>query len=243
MGAHTTIQSLLSAQLALVSPGLPICRENVEFTPPKLTDAVLPQITLCSFLARTPAVDDVYTITVDTVSHTASGATLPAILTSLAAGILGAVAVASPPGVRIQGTSDATPFTVTTSAKTAGGADIAGALGSPAVVNTQDPYVGNAWLRSFLMEGRPMAASVGTNGLNRHAGVFQVDVHYPAGKGWGACRAMADTLCALFRRGTVLTSGSSRLFVDSAGPEAATQDGQWYRIPVSIYYTAYVEND
>jgi hypothetical protein len=243
VGKHTDIQSLLNARLATISPALPICHENIDFTPPNPTDAVLPQISKCYFVARTPAVDDVYTITIDGVAHTASGASLSAIMAALTGSIVGARLTASPPTVIITGASDGTPFTVAVSAVTAGGVPIAGALASPAYATTQDAFIGNAWLRSFLMEGRPMPATIGVDGLNKQVGVFQVDVLFAAGEGWGDCKAMADTVCALFKRGTSMTQGTSRVLVEGSGPGPATTDGQWYRIPVSVYYMAFVEND
>lgn len=100
----------------------------------------------------------------------------------------------------------------------------------------QGPY-----LRGFLLPATTVAAGLGTAAKNKHTGIYQIDVIFPAGQGWGGCAAMAEKVRNAFRRGEKLGDGTILIVAASSGP-AMREDGR-YKIPVSVNYYAWLENE
>lgn len=100
------------------------------------------------------------------------------------------------------------------------------------------PTPGDPYLRPHLMEAEPVAVGCGESAQNRHRGIYQVDVLYPAGEGWGECAEMAEEIRALFKRGTRL--GSVTVETSYAGPPLREETR--YKIPVTIRYRAELDN-
>ena len=69
--------------------------------------------------------------------------------------------------------------------------------GVDAAVDPGQPY-----LRPWLLPAPVRTAGIGRAAMNRHLGVFQVDVLCRAGEGWGDASAIADGLIHHFRRDT-----------------------------------------
>jgi len=97
------------------------------------------------------------------------------------------------------------------------------------------------YLRGFLLPATTVAAGLGTSAYNKHSGVYQVDVIYPAGQGWGGCSSMAEKVRKNFKRGSSLKSGAIIIESASTGP-AMREDGR-YKIPVSINYIGWLPNE
>jgi hypothetical protein len=98
------------------------------------------------------------------------------------------------------------------------------------------PVIGTPYLQPFLLPGEPYQAEQGEAGQNRHAGVYQVSIYAPSGAGVGVINALADAVCNLFKRGTVLTYSPISLTIWKAYPGPMMQDTDWIHIPITIYY-------
>lgn len=100
------------------------------------------------------------------------------------------------------------------------------------------PEKGTLYLRPTLITGDTVQSSLGTNGQDRHIGVYQVDVFSDAGKGKNEAIVMADNIADLFKRGTTATyDGQNVVIIQPSRGVSATTDG-WYQIPVTITYRA-----
>ncbi|NJB67498.1 hypothetical protein GGQ74_001138 [Desulfobaculum xiamenense] len=97
-------------------------------------------------------------------------------------------------------------------------------------------------LRVHLLPATPVQAGLGTDAPNEHKGIFQVDVVVGRGDGPGEACAQVDALCVHFRRGTRCVSGVVTVTVTGVGPGPGLQEGNRYRVPVSISYRAYAAN-
>jgi hypothetical protein len=105
------------------------------------------------------------------------------------------------------------------------------------------PEPGQAFLKPHFLPATPFQATLGENGLNRHAGVFQVSVVYPLGEGWGEPLTTAETVVELFKRGTRLASpGGLDVVLTGAGIGPAIVEEEWYTLPVSVSFYCYAPN-
>ena len=53
---------------------------------------------------------------------------------------------------------------------------------------------------------------------------------------------IVDSIVDNFKRGLILTSGSTTVTIERTGQAAALDDRGWYVVPVSVYFRAYAEN-
>jgi hypothetical protein len=97
-----------------------------------------------------------------------------------------------------------------------------------------DPVHDAPYLRSIFLPAEPVAAALGTDAANRCFGLYQIAIHYPAGKGRGPALAIADQLVALFKRGLILTEDGSEVKIVRAWPESSKQGHEWFILPVTI---------
>lgn len=102
------------------------------------------------------------------------------------------------------------------------------------------PTPGTPYLMAFLLPAQTVAAALGSDALNRHRGVFQVNVVYPVDNSWGTCAAMADDVRKHFKRGTTLSNGT--IVIESSYTSSGMRDGGRYVIPVSVNYRADLSN-
>jgi hypothetical protein len=90
----------------------------------------------------------------------------------------------------------------------------------------------------------PLPTEYGISKLNKHVGIFQVSLFYPAGDGTGDAGDVADAIINHFKSGTVLTEGSINIRIRGASRESAFFDESdqpvWYILPVSVDYFAYI---
>lgn len=107
---------------------------------------------------------------------------------------------------------------------------------------TFEPSVTQAYLRPTFLPAQPSAASIGLNGRNRQAGIYQVDVFVPVGGGSAESRRISGRIIDLFKRGTVLGLGDCHVQVESAGRRPARTEPDWYHVPVIINWFAYAQN-
>jgi Na+/glutamate symporter len=77
--------------------------------------------------------------------------------------------------------------------------------------------------------------------MNAQHGLYQIDLFYPIDRGTGASIAMVDTVLAAFRRGT--TVGTTPVVnIEMSWREAGYSHQQFYCVPITVRWTAYVQN-
>jgi hypothetical protein len=105
---------------------------------------------------------------------------------------------------------------------------------------TPDPEA--PYLKPALLPGEPSQAEIGTNGQNRHPGVYQISVFAPSGTGCATLNALRDALCDHFKRGTQLTYGDITVTVQKAYPGPTMQEPGWQQVPITILFRADAAN-
>jgi len=106
--------------------------------------------------------------------------------------------------------------------------------------NTEyNPIVNRPFLKAWLIPFPTQNSSLGPKGFSEYNGIFQVDCWYPVGSGWGSARTKVDTICSLFKRGTIATYNDIEVRIWRSYPEPALIEGDWYRIPISIHYSTW----
>lgn len=100
----------------------------------------------------------------------------------------------------------------------------------------------NAWIRPSLLTAPP-TGSVSFTSKNNHVGVFQVSVFQAKGFGEMRARTIAGGIISLFKRGTVITEGTTKVhvllppFLLPLIPE-----DKWTHLPVRVQYTCFANN-
>jgi hypothetical protein len=101
------------------------------------------------------------------------------------------------------------------------------------------PTIGKSFLRTWCIPLPTQNSSLGPNGFSEYNGIFQIDCWYPIGSGWGSARAKVDTICSLFKRGTIITYNNIEVRIWRSYPEPAVIEGNWYRTPISVHYSSW----
>lgn len=104
------------------------------------------------------------------------------------------------------------------------------------------PTIGSPYLKPFLLPGEPIQAEIGENGRNRHVGVFQISLFYPAGNGIGLADTMRDGIIEHFKRGTILTNGVINVEIIKAYGGPILEEPGWMHRPITIRYRVLVSN-
>jgi len=104
------------------------------------------------------------------------------------------------------------------------------------------PTANTPWMRTTLLPAETEQSIIGTNGLNRIQGVYQIDLFYPANGGSGTARDKADSVISYFKRGTLATYSTTQAVVLKAYRNPAMNEEDWYHIPINIVWYSYVEN-
>lgn len=104
------------------------------------------------------------------------------------------------------------------------------------------PAAGVTYIQPFLLPGEPFQAEIGTNGINRHSGVYQISVFYPAGQGVAALNTLTADLCDHFKRGTSLAYSGVTVTVQKAYPSPAMQETDRVHIPITIQFRCDASN-
>jgi hypothetical protein len=100
------------------------------------------------------------------------------------------------------------------------------------------PIVGTAYQQVNLMIADTLNPTLGGTHY-RIKGFMQVLLCYPPNAGAKTAATRADLLVNHFKRGTSLTSGGITVIIDKTPSIApALIDGERYKIPVSIYFSA-----
>ena len=98
------------------------------------------------------------------------------------------------------------------------------------------PTAGVTYIAPFLLPGEPFQAEIGTAGINRHSGVYQISIFAPAGGGMAAINTLAGSLCDHFKRGTALSYGGVTVTVQKAYQSPMQQETDRVHIPITIQF-------
>lgn len=99
------------------------------------------------------------------------------------------------------------------------------------------------YLAASLLPAETDVASLGVDGFNRHAGLFQVSAFTTEGAGEIGLRSTASEVAAHFKRGTVITRNdlSVRIFTPPTVGPALPEPG-WLSIPVTVRWRCDAQN-
>ena len=103
------------------------------------------------------------------------------------------------------------------------------------------PATSIAWASVFIVPNQPSVESVGEGGMDGHTGFFQVDLNYPLNAGSGAAIAKADSVAQYFKAGTRIAYGGQQVQIQSCGRSQGRPVDGWYRVSLTINWTAYVQ--
>jgi hypothetical protein len=119
---------------------------------------------------------------------------------------------------------------------------VAGSFGLSTAYDNVDftPTVGTAWARVTTLPVQPAPSSIGTNGEDAHAGVFQITLNYPPNTGRADILAKADAIAAVFYPGASFTYSGQSVTVSSCGITQARIIENWCVVYVSVNWFARV---
>lgn len=103
-----------------------------------------------------------------------------------------------------------------------------------------DPKPGKPWASLVIVPNQPSASSVGEFGEDQHDGFFQIDLNYPLNTGDGAILAKADEISWHFRAGRAFVYADQTVRIRSAGRSPGRVVDGFYRISLTINWTARV---
>lgn len=101
------------------------------------------------------------------------------------------------------------------------------------------PSPGVGYLEPSLLIATPAMASVGTGGVDRHSGIFQIDVIEHKNTGPGSAMQKADAIAAQFTRGLALVSNAVTVTIERSWPAAGFNRDDWFVVPVSVSWFSY----
>lgn len=102
------------------------------------------------------------------------------------------------------------------------------------------PTPGTAWLRPSILPAETIQETLGDSGVNRHSGLLQIDVFWPAGEGIERPVEVAGALIKHFKRGTVLAGSTFYVRVPTPPSRATHRDEtNWCQVPVLIPWLAF----
>lgn len=93
---------------------------------------------------------------------------------------------------------------------------------------------GQPFARATLLPRQATQLTVGINGSDSLGGLYQIDLFYPLNAGSAAANTMADAVCAVFGRGTILIEDDVRVVIRTASRLTAGRVEQFYSVPVVV---------
>lgn len=115
-----------------------------------------------------------------------------------------------------------------------------GAFGLPTGYPNKNfsPKQGEPWAKVHFIPNQPSVGSLGTYGDDETDGIFQIDINYPLDQGNGDTNAKADQIRAHFKAGTSFSHNGQSVRVKSCGAGRGRSDGGWWRVPITVMWTA-----
>jgi len=103
-----------------------------------------------------------------------------------------------------------------------------------------EPVVGKDWNAIHLIPANSSQASFGRAGRDLEQGIFQVTLATPRFKGDGNILARARLLKSYFQQNNKLTNNGTEVSITTITINQSFISGDWYKVPVSINYKAYL---
>tara|TARA_B100000795_G_scaffold201045_1_gene154781 strand:- start:119 stop:526 length:408 start_codon:yes stop_codon:yes gene_type:complete len=101
------------------------------------------------------------------------------------------------------------------------------------------PTAETLYIRPTLMPADTVQAGLGSNGLDEHVGVYQIDIIAPGSKGKGQATIKADVIADHFKRGVVLTYNGVNVRLSKTSRGLGKRDEAWFVIPIFITYQVF----
>ena len=103
---------------------------------------------------------------------------------------------------------------------------------------------GIAHLETWLLPIPTEPITLGPSYWEEFSGIFQVTCVYPAGRGTNDAKTKVSQIKEHFKRGTMSTYSDIVVKIKQAYPGSGyySEDGSWYRVPVSLVYVCYASN-
>lgn len=98
------------------------------------------------------------------------------------------------------------------------------------------PVKGTTYLRPHLLPAETVAIS--TN-KDENAGIYQISIFAPLGKGWAASSNLADAIADHFKPVTELVYNGVTVRCVSVSVANGRKDGAWWHVPVNIRYLSH----
>lgn len=102
------------------------------------------------------------------------------------------------------------------------------------------PTGGQPWANVFVLANQPSVATLGHEGEDAHDGILQIDLNYKLLSGTEAVTAKADELTDFFKAGKRLAHGGIEVTVASCGRSRGREVDGWYRVSMTITWSARV---
>jgi hypothetical protein len=103
-----------------------------------------------------------------------------------------------------------------------------------------DPDLNALYLRPTHLPAPTVQAALGTSGLDRYQGVYQIDVFALSGTGRGSSEVQADLIADHFKRGTDLSYSGIIVRTGDVSRGAGRSEENRFVISIFINYLAYV---
>lgn len=102
------------------------------------------------------------------------------------------------------------------------------------------PVKDTLYLRPTILPASTIQAGLGTSGLDKYVGIYQIDIFAPAGKGRGEAEIKADAVADHFKRGTDLSKNGKTVRLGDVSRNSGIKDEDRFIISISINYMAHV---
>lgn len=101
------------------------------------------------------------------------------------------------------------------------------------------PVTGTLYIRPTLMPADTVQAGLGTNGLDEHLGIYQIDIISTSAKGKGEATIKCDVIADHFKRGTVLSYNGVNVRITKSSRGQGKRDEAFFVIPIFITYQVF----
>lgn len=105
------------------------------------------------------------------------------------------------------------------------------------------PMGQNPWAATFILINQPSVATLGDEGQDAHDGILQIDLNYPLMTGESAVTAKADELSDFFKAGKRFAHSGVELIVVSCGRSRGREVDGWYRVSMTIFWSARISRN
>ena len=95
--------------------------------------------------------------------------------------------------------------------------------------NTDQPF-----LNAFLLPAQPEQVDLGSDGTDRHSGVYQIDINYKTHRGVMNHMVIADAINLVFRSGADLTWSEVCVRIEATGITPIRIANGWAVLSVSV---------